>query len=157
MLRAYAQVITCDDDSAVLIAERKTACGSCAAAKGCGVSSLTKIINTKTLRFQTQDIAAPRQGDWYEIGMPHHAILKMAAVIYMVPLLFMILIAIFASLMGAGDLVVAITSFGGLAIGYWCVRWLVGTTDLNRLAKPVILHRVAMASGASDDFCHVPG
>lgn len=157
MLKAYAQIIGSDEGSTVLVAERKSACESCAAAKGCGVSSLSKILSAKMLRFQTRDISSPRQGDWYVIGMPHHALLKMAATIYMVPLFFMIVMAIIAANLGAGDIGVATVSIGGLVLGYWCVRRLVAGSQLNRLANPVILGRASAAFGARNDDCHVSG
>ncbi|MBZ0216915.1 MAG: SoxR reducing system RseC family protein, partial [Fimbriimonadaceae bacterium] len=113
LIEAYAQVVEFAGNHSVLRAEQQSACGSCAAAKGCGVSSLSKVFAKNTLLFETKDIPEPRIGDWYLIGLPQKVVLKMAAATYLVPVFVMIVAAMIASAQGAGDGVVALSSLAG--------------------------------------------
>jgi len=156
LVRAYAQVIALNEKRAVLIAEPQAACGSCAVQKGCGVSSLTRSLGRKSLRFETSEIEAPRAGDWYVIGLPSRDLMKMAATTYLVPLVAMIVAALAAAELGAGDGLAALSSLTGLLLGFCGVRWVIGATRLNRMAQPVILGPAAIRSGIGDG-CHVSG
>ena len=154
IIKAFAQIVDLHADHTVLVSERQTLCGSCAAAKGCGVSLLSKTFGNKTLRFETKNIQSPRLGDWYEIGLPQTALLKIAATTYLIPLAIMIAAAIVASGYGAGDGIVAIASLAGLVVGYMTVHRMVSATRLNNLAQPMILGRVSIESG-NGASCHV--
>ena len=144
---AYARIIAFENGRATLAAERKTACQSCAAAKGCSVPALARALGEKPLTFETDEIAAPRVGDWYQIVLPQSAILKLAAIAYLLPLAGLITMALAATMAGAGDGGAVIAGLAGLFAGHRSASLIAASPRISRLANPVVTGKSNAGTG----------
>lgn len=98
------------------------------------------------MTFQSADLSAPRIGDWYHIAIPQNAVLKLAAIAYLLPLTGLLALAVTASLFGAGDGGAVAASLAGLAIGHWSARRLAARPGISGLANPAIIGRATAAT-----------
>ena len=156
LVRTVAQVVENGARGAVLRAERQSACSSCHAAKGCGVSGLSKLFSNKGLQFRVDEISGARPGDWYEIGIAQSALLKAALVVYLSPLGGLLAGAILASQSGLTDGWIALAAAAGLGAGLLAARVLALSSHLVAATAPRVLGPLparAMPAGS----CNVAG
>ncbi len=139
MVKTIAQVVEVTDRGVVLSAERQSACSSCASAKSCGVSTLSKAFSNKSLSFEAPPIPEAKVGDWFTIGIAQSALLKAASIIYMIPLAVMILTAALGVSLGAPDGWVAVAAAAGLILGLFAARGLAGSNLPIAQSTPTVL------------------
>ena len=122
MVEETAQVIKMEGDVAWVQAIQKTACGSCQAQKGCGHSLLAKVGQKKIeLPVATNNIHA-EVGDQVVIGVPEQAILRSSLLMYGLPLMVMMAVALLASLLEMPEGPSVIASFIALIFGFVLVN-----------------------------------
>jgi sigma-E factor negative regulatory protein RseC len=138
-VHTVAKIIENGAGRAVLHAERQTACSSCHAAKGCGVSSLSKLLSAKGITLETGEIPGAVPGDWYVIGIPESALLKAALLVYLVPVAGLVIAAGAASLAGAAEGWVIGWSVAGLAAGLAAARKLALSSRAIAATTPEII------------------
>lgn len=154
MVQTVAQVVENGAGRAILRAERESACSSCHAAKGCGVSNISKLFSAKGLKFEADEIEGARPGDWYVVGITQGALLKAALVVYLAPMLGLLAAAITASLAGMSDGWVALAAAGGLAAGLAAARAFAASPRIVLATQPNVLAPLNPRS-APDSVCHV--
>ena len=119
MIEEQAQVVDIKGDQLVLQAQTKSACGSCAANKGCGTSVLSKVVGRKFTHFQARNDVNANIGDTVIVGISEDALLKGSTMIYIVPVLSMLVFALLADFLIAPaqkhDLMVAASAFDCVA------------------------------------------
>ncbi len=97
MVEESASVLSVENDIVWVQAIQQSACGSCQAQKGCGHSLLAKV-GQKEIKIPVArnglDIKA---NDHVIIGVPEQAILKSSLIMYGIPLMLMIFVAMFAT------------------------------------------------------------
>ncbi len=122
MVEETAQIIKVEGDVAWVQAIQKTACGSCQAQKGCGHSLLAKVGQKKIeLPVATNDVYA-EVGDQVVIGVPEQAILRSSLLMYGLPLVVMMSVALLASLLEMPEGPSVIASFIALIFGFVLVN-----------------------------------
>lgn len=156
MVRTVAQVVENGGGRAILQAERESACSSCHAAKGCGVSNISKLFSAKGLKFEAEEIEGARPGDWYVIGITQGALLKAALAVYLAPMLGLLAAAIAVSLAGLSDGWVALAAAGGLATGLWLARAFAASSRIVLATRPNVLAPLNPRPAANSG-CHVVG
>ncbi len=97
MIEEKAVVVRTGEGVAWVEAGRKSACGGCSLNKGCGVSVLERMLGERVTTLQVLDPLHTRPGDEVIIGIHESALVKGSLAVYIVPLLAMILFAIFGS------------------------------------------------------------
>lgn len=144
MVEESARVVRLDGEVVWVEAIRQSACGKCAAQKGCGHSMLAKLGQKRI------EVAVQRNGhtlavdDDVLIGVPDNVVLNSSLLLYGLPLLFMLLIAGLADSAGLGEGLTALAAMTGMLLGFWLVsrysqRQVLGDfqpTVLRKLAAP---------------------
>ncbi len=132
--------------------QRKTACGGCSLNKGCGVSVLEKMLGGRNSTLKVIDPLSARVGDDVVIGIHESALVKGSVAVYIVPLLTMILFAIFGSsvvapwygLSAEGSSI--LMGLAGLAVGFGWVSVFSSRIKQDSHYQPVILRKTGYAS-----------
>jgi sigma-E factor negative regulatory protein RseC len=106
-----------------LSCEQKTSCGSCASANRCSTGVVSKAIGSKAHFWQLWTSHTVSPGQIVEIGFPEKSLLQSAALVYLLPLLFMMIgaligQAVLVPLLEGGEPIVILSSvlFMGLGI-----------------------------------------
>ncbi|MFA0698514.1 SoxR reducing system RseC family protein, partial [Vibrio sp. 10N.222.49.C9] len=77
-----------------LSCEQQTSCNSCASKSSCATGQVTKAIGNEQHAWSLTTPVQVSEGDIVEIGLPEKALLSAAALVYLVPLLFLFLGAV---------------------------------------------------------------
>ena len=154
-----ATVLSCEPDALWVAADKTSACGSCKAKSGCGTSLLAKLGTEQIAVRATLPPALIRQhfteGEWIELAIDRYAFVKVALLMYMVPLAGLLLGVLL--LQGADDWQVAVGASAGLLLGGWLTSVLLKHWRNAESLQPVVLRRcllegvapVYMQAGAS--------
>lgn len=127
---------------------QQSACNACSAKSACGQHSLSKLGRKVKLWLETDEHL--KQGEEIIIGLPEGALAKSAVVLYGLPLLFMLILAIVGEAAGGGwlaaDLSAIIFGVSGLIIGFALAKiW----TDRNQHQwQPTFLRRSSIQFAA---------
>jgi len=132
MVEESASVLSVENDIVWVQAIQQSACGSCQAQKGCGHSLLAKV-GQKEIKIPVArnglDVTA---NDHVIIGVPEQAILKSSLIMYGIPLMLMIFVAMFATLLQASEGVVILLSFSSLLLGFVWVNFHTKSLDFEQ-------------------------
>ena len=146
MIEEQAQVVDIKGDQLVLQAQTKSACGSCAANKGCGTSVLSKVVGRKFSYFQAKNDVDANIGDTVIVGIAEDALLRGSTMIYIVPILTMLFFALMAEYLVTPaqhhDLVVAASALAGLAAGSLLSRGYFRRRSRTQMYSPVVLRKI---------------
>ncbi len=128
MLIETARVVAVEENCLWVETVRQSVCGSCAANKGCGHGLLNRIGDGQRnyLCLSSQDFAAEKFGidDEVNIAIPEELLLRSSFVVYLVPILCTLLMAVAlpALVSGANDLVAVAGAGLGFGMGVALVR-----------------------------------
>lgn len=147
MIEEQAQVIDVKGNTLILQAQTQSACGNCAASKGCGTSLLSKVVGRKFTRIQADNSVNANIGDTVVVAIPEDAMLKGSLVMYLFPVLGMFVIALLADYLLTPalqyrDLVIAVTAFAGLVGGALLARGYFAGSASAHLFTPVVLRKI---------------
>ena len=147
MIEEQAQVIDIKGHMLILQAQTQSACGSCAASKGCGTSLLSKVVGRKFTRIQADNSINANIGDTVVVGIAEDAMLKGSMILYLFPVLGMFVIALLADYLVSPalqyrDLVIAATAFGGLLGGASVARSYFTSYSSAKSFTPVVLRKI---------------
>lgn len=150
MIEELAQVVSLDGNDVWVETQRRSACGQCAANKGCGTAVLGKILGNKRSRVRVLNPAAKKVsvGDEVIVGVDEQALVRGSLAIYTVPLLALFLFGLLGEVLAAQlnfvqpDMFVIIISLFGLGLGFiWVKRFSLMVSGSPQY-QPVLLHRV---------------
>ena len=150
MIEERAQVIALDAQDVWVETQRRSACGQCAANKGCGTATLSKVLGNKRSQVRTLNPKATQVavGDEVIIGIQEQALVRGSLVIYTLPLLSMFLFGLLGDVLSTQlhmqnpDLLPVILGLLGLALGFFWVRRFSGSIASDERYQPVLLRRV---------------
>jgi sigma-E factor negative regulatory protein RseC len=152
MIEEQAQVIEVKGEQLVLQAQTQSACGSCAASQGCGTSLLSKVVGRKFTRFQAKNNVNAIVGDTVIVGIPEDALLKGSVVMYVIPVIGMLVLALFCDVFFSDyllktsaqsrDLMIAVSAIMGLVLGSLISRWYFQRQSSAQLFSPVVLRKI---------------
>lgn len=146
MIKESATVIACEGEFAWVEARRKSTCGQCSANKGCGTYVLSKVVGNRVSRVRALNQANARIGDDVTIGMPEGTFLKTAVITYMLPLVSMIVFALFGKLIQhqlllTGNAAEIMFGFTGLLLSLWWLRKFNQKIQHDDRYQPVVLNK----------------
>jgi sigma-E factor negative regulatory protein RseC len=113
---------------ATLEIERTTACGLCGQTRGCGNSIWGKVFAHQSAAFKAQNNIAAKVGDSVIVGIDEQALLKGAALLYLLPLATMFIGMLIATQMRDSHASALIGAVVGLLLG---ITWLKGHVMSN--------------------------
>ena len=117
MIEETGQVIRVDGVDAWVETQPSTACGSCADAKGCGVSVLASIFGRREIQIKVSNEINAGVGERVVIGIPESGLLLGSLLTYLFPLALLFGFALagrwLGDLFGLGN-VEAVTIAGGI-------------------------------------------
>lgn len=149
MIEETARVARVDGEAVEVITERRSACGSCAAQKGCGTSLLAAWFPQRQLRFRVHNAVGARVGDQVVVGLDEAYLQRGALLLYAVPLAGMLMGAVAGEFaLGAAGLHPEPGAIGGGLLGLFAALRFVRRNRLEpagehavrllRLARPSI-------------------
>ena len=147
MIEEQVQVVAIEGDQLLLEAQTQSACGACAAKKGCGTAVLSKVVGKKFTRFQARNTVDARIGDIIVVGLPETALLRGSLMIYLLPLLGMIGMALLVDAILAfdaegRDLSIAIAAMAGFTLSLLAARRYFSSSASRATYTPVILRKI---------------
>ncbi|MFT5484232.1 MAG: sigma-E factor negative regulatory protein RseC [Halieaceae bacterium] len=126
---------------------RRSTCGSCEVKQGCGHGIMNELSqkrrNYTWVPLQGESAGNFSLNDDVDIGLPEDVLLFGSFVVYIVPILSMLLIALlgqaaFASILGM-DQGAAVGAVAGFLGGVVIVRWHARSTRFDTRTQPVLL------------------
>ncbi|EJL7015666.1 SoxR reducing system RseC family protein [Vibrio cholerae] len=132
-----------------LSCEQQTSCSSCQSSKSCGTGIVSKAFGNKTLFWRLQTAQALEAGEVVEIGLPEKSVLQSAALVYLLPLFFMMLGAWIgdqwlAPMLGLGEAIVIFTALLFIALGVWVVKHYAKVLELRSQQQVVLLRKLGI-------------
>lgn len=149
MIEEGARVVEVQDDFAWVETQRKTTCGGCSVNKGCGTAVLAKVLGVRRSRIKVLNTLAAKAGDEVVIGLHEDAMVRGSLAVYAVPLLAMLILALFGEAFNARLQITQTEGmtilFGlvGLAGGFVWLRGYAASISKDTRYQPVILRRAA--------------
>ncbi len=152
MIEEQVRVIAVKDGQLLLEAQTRSACGGCAAKKGCGTAVLSNVVGKKFSRFQVKNSIGAQVGDVIVVGLEEKALLSGSLVMYLLPVIGMIIMALLADTLLGGesgilinrDLDIALASLSGFAAGAGFARWYFRYSARSSDFSPVILRKLVI-------------
>jgi len=153
MIEEQAQVIALENNDVWVETQRRTACGQCAANKGCGTATLAKVLGNKRSRVRTLNPQATPVviGDAVIIGINEQALVRGSLAVYTVPLLMLFIFGFLGQLlsvqllMANQDILPIVLGLLGLLLGFIWVRRFTRVIADDVRYQPVLLRRVSVA------------
>ncbi|MGF1763115.1 SoxR reducing system RseC family protein [Aliivibrio kagoshimensis] len=96
MMSALATVIDIENDRVTVGCKQQTSCGNCASKQSCGTGIVSGVIPGKEHQWTFTTQQSLTIGQLVEIGLPEKNLLQSAIIVYIIPLLFLLLGALFA-------------------------------------------------------------
>jgi len=140
MIEETAHIVRVRGDYAWVETEPATACGSCAAGKGCGISVLASLFGRRNTQVKVKNGIGAAAGDRVVIGISEAGLVQGSLAVYVVPLA-----ALFAGMLAGGRI-------GGLfSTGYAELASILGAAA-GLLAGLVWLRRYTRAAAGSKRY-----
>lgn len=108
--------------------------------KGCGSSKLGQLFCSKPRQFQVNNPINAQIGDEVIVAVVEGTILRSIALVYILPLVFLLIGAMLAERFSANDLHVAAGAGIGVVLGFLFARWL-SARPLVQQAHPYIARK----------------
>jgi sigma-E factor negative regulatory protein RseC len=146
MIEEQARVISVEAGGYAWVeTQRQGTCTSCAVNKGCGTATLAKWFESRRNRVRVLDPIDTQAGDRVVVGVDESALVKGSLVVYMLPLICLISMAIFGNHLmattGYGELASVVFGLFGLTVGWGGVSWFSRKISVDSHYQPVILRR----------------
>lgn len=151
VIEEQAQVVELNNEGVWVETQRRSACGQCAANKGCGTATLSRVLGNKRSRVRAlnpQDTPVA-VGDEVVIGIQEQALLRGSFTLYILPLLALFGFGLLGSVLAKqfslsqADAFSALFGLLGLAIGFLGVKWYSHAIRADARFQPVLLRRVS--------------
>lgn len=147
MIEESARVVAVEGDIAWVETRRQTACGSCAANKGCGTTVLAKVVGAKYSRLRVLNTISARTGDEVVIGIEENALLRGSVIMYALPILLMMVGAALGERLNeqlqlaTPDAASIAAGLAGLLAGFAWISRFAGKISRDGRYQPVMLRR----------------
>jgi sigma-E factor negative regulatory protein RseC len=146
MIEETAHVVEIEGEFAWVETQRQSSCGSCAANKGCGTATLSKVLGQKRTRVRALNRAGAQAGDSVIVGIREDALVRGSLAVYAVPLLMMILGAFLGQAFGNAQAnpsegLTILCGLLGLVAGLWWLRRFARRASSDPRYQPVVLRR----------------
>ena len=144
MMRSLATVVEVEPGMITVSCQQQTSCGHCASRDSCGTGIVSKAVPGRSHLLKIATGTKVAKGELVEIGLPEKSMLHSALLVYVLPLLFLILGAVFGQwwfvdLAGSGELGVILTSALSAAIGLLVARRMARRVEGLSAYKPGLI------------------
>lgn len=154
MIEEHAQVVELNAEGVWVETQRRTACGQCAANKGCGTATLAKVLGNKRSRVRALNPKSTvvAVGDEVIIGIDEQALVRGSLAVYALPLLSMFVLGLLGQVLSTQilidnvELMTIVFSIAGLLLGFFWVRRFTGNIASDERYQPVLLRQVLAVS-----------
>jgi sigma-E factor negative regulatory protein RseC len=151
MIEEQAQVVDLNSEGVWVETQRRSACGQCAANKGCGTATLSRVLGNKRSRVRALNPNATPVaiGDEVVIGIEEQALIRGSFALYIMPLLSLFVFGLLGSVLAEQmamthpDEFSAVFGLLGLLVGFMGVKWYSHSIRADARFQPVLLRRVA--------------
>ena len=157
IVTGVVRIVGLEKGIALVEPESKSGCSSCSMAKGCGTKMVAGYFSRNMQPLKIANEFDGNIGDRIEVGMENATILKLSAVIYLLPLLGMIFAAIFVDTQNVSDLAALIFSCFGLLVGFVASKWVYGSSYISNSVALIYFSKLKNISNAKsvDAECEV--
>lgn len=136
MMTALATVLDIQDDIIVVGCQQKTSCNHCSSKDSCGTGIVSKVLPGKVHHWAFHTDKKLAVGQMVEIGLPEKNLLQSAAIVYLVPLLFLLFGALLSEwlvspFIGIGEITTIIIAAFSSWVGYFIAKALSQRIELN--------------------------
>ncbi|MES9812520.1 MAG: SoxR reducing system RseC family protein [Candidatus Thiodiazotropha sp.] len=138
MLEETGTVVEVWDDSLQVETQSRSACSHCSSS-GCTTSVVSKLFGIKRNRLQLENSLGAKPGDRVVIGIPDDLLVRASVWAYLLPLIFMLASTALGGVFGASEGFQSLLALGGLAVGFYIVRWTTRNLSSQRRFKPRLL------------------
>jgi sigma-E factor negative regulatory protein RseC len=153
MIEEHARVVAIDGHDIWIETQRRSACGQCAANKGCGTAVLGQVLGVKrnVVRILNPSDTKVSVGDEIVVGIQEQALIRGSLAIYIVPLLALFLFGLLGELLASQfhisshDIIVLISGILGLVFGFMWVKRFSARISNDSRYQPVLLRRQMQA------------
>ncbi|TCP88802.1 RseC/MucC-like positive regulator of sigma(E) [Cricetibacter osteomyelitidis] len=140
MLTESAVVIDYNSGVATVQCQAQSACGSCAARKGCGTSILSELAGSKgTHTFTVESLMPLKAGQQVQIGLEEKSLIFTALLMYIVPLTTLLLTTLVCNQFIQNELVTAAIIFLCTALSFIVVKGYAKRLNKKSAYKPILL------------------
>lgn len=124
MLEEIAEVVEVHSDCILVSSSRLSACNACQASANCGQRSLAGLFGNKSILFKLEnpERLSVAVGQSVVLGLHEHALLKSSVVMYLIPLLFLIISAVAATLLNLSEGLIIVSGLAALLLGFVLAR-----------------------------------
>ena len=138
MITEQARVVDVTDSGRIeLEVERQTACGKCEVQGACGVGALGRLLGVRKPRLSLPGNDLVKKGDIVTIGIPEGALVRTSLLIYLVPLLTLLLSAVFGDIVfGFSEGLNVVVSLSLAALVWYFVASRVTSIQVELLSSP---------------------
>lgn len=140
MLTESAVVIDYKSGIATVQCQAQSACGSCAARKGCGTSLLSDLSGPRGVHTFTVETLMPvKAGQQVQIGLEEKSLIFTALLMYIVPLLTLLITTLIGSYFIQNELIIAGIILMTTALSFVGVRQYASKLNKKPAYKPILL------------------
>lgn len=144
------KVVAIRGQLALVEPDNQSACGGCAMSKGCGTKMISGFFSRNMKPLEVLNDFDGDVGDRIEVGMSNAAILKLSALIYLLPLMGMILAALVAASLQMGDFYSLLYAMAGLAVGFFITKSLYSSHKLSTSISLIFQKKINSTTTRND-------
>ena len=141
MIEEEAVVTATGEGVAWVETRRRSACGSCAVAHGCGTRALSGVFGRRSAPMRVLDGIGTAVGERVIVGIDEGALVRGSAAVYMVPLLALLAGAGAGQAMAGSDAAAIAGAAAGVGLALGWLRRFGRRVRGERRYQPVILRR----------------
>jgi len=142
MVCGIVRVVAAKGNSVWVESDNQSACGGCSMAKGCGTKVISGYFNKDIGPLKMNNNFDGVIGDKIEVGIYNTTILKVSALIYLMPLVGLVIGAVSGDALGGGDISAMIFGAIGFAFGFYISKFLYISKHVAASVVPVFLKRI---------------
>ncbi|MBN3564585.1 SoxR reducing system RseC family protein [Aliamphritea spongicola] len=144
MIEETGRVISVSEDNLVVETVKQSSCSTCSSQKSCGQSVLAKVGDGRKLQISVDnpDRLPVKPDDQVVLGVEESTFLSASLLIYLLPLVAMFVLAVFAQMAAYSEPVVILSALAGLLVGFLAVRLISRRFGRNCRFQPVLLRVV---------------
>ena len=155
MIEETGRVVAVRDGLALVEAERKSVCGSCAVNKGCGTAVLGKVLGTRRNRVAAVNTIGAEVGETVVLAIEEDALVRGSLAVYGLPLLLMLALGFgVEQVFALGGILTAETGailggLGGLALGFLILTRLSAAMRRDPRYQPRVVRRLGQPQASA--------
>ena len=146
MVEQEGSVVSVESGFAYVDVQKRSSCSQCDKNQECGESILSSMFPVKKQVMKVKNTLDVRQGEQVTLGIEEGALVMLALLTYMVPLVFLVVGALIGGQLQpvfgvTGELGSILLGFLALLLGFGLVRWFVGNQKRKKVLSVRLLRR----------------